>query len=543
MGKNTDKLYITQSEHSGAEGRHGASTGITHRKISAKYKKLPYYYCSLSLQPWEFPVCVVNDNKVATVFDLATIVPWLQSKGTNPTTGKPLDPKDLIKLVFSKNDEDEYCDPITKKIFNDHTHIVAIASTGNVFAYETITTLNYKAKNLVDLVSDEPFTRSDVVTIQDPHDLATDDLSQATPMLQPDHHVSPQMRSSSNAVFADKEKRVEDARAAIDRLRKKPPDRSQIDSSRESSIIEKKAQLPYNAANYSTGYTAASFTSTGMTVKTADDRALLTEEQYLLHPKKIKTKALGIIRTTHGNMDIELWPEHAPKAVYNFVKLAKSGYYNGVIFHRNIPGFMVQGGDPSGRGTGGRSIFGKNFEDEISPAHSHSKRGLISMANKGPGTNSSQFFITYDSARHLDKKHTIFGQIIGGDDVLDRLERVPVVGDKPKSRIEMTEVQILLDPFDDFLEKEKQRRETDLKKRESTEDDYQTWTNQPVKTLQNRAASSPSLGEDPKSVGKYLKGQDSRHEHVISKRPSEHIETSSVQKKVKKTGFGDFSAW
>lgn len=533
MGRNTDKLYVTQSEHSGVDGRHGSSTGITHKKISAPNRRLPFYYCSLTLQPWDHPVCAVSHDNVATIFDLLAIIPWLQTKGTDPTTGKSLDAKDLVKLNFAKNEQGEYCDPVTMKVFNDHTHIVSIRQTGNVFAYETVETLNYKAKNFKDLLSDERFTRADILTIQNPHDLTTHEKSSEG------HNTAGLVQETDQRL--DKDKKLQDARAAVARLRKGVD--QQQSAQPPSRAVEKKTPLPYNAANYTTGYTAASFTSTGMTVKTANDRALLSEEQYLLHPKKIKTKALGIIKTNHGNMEIELWPEHAPKAVYNFVKLAKSGYYDGSIFHRSIPGFMIQGGDPTGRGTGGKSIFGKDFEDEISPLFSHDRRGLISMANKGPGTNSSQFFISYDSARHLDKKHTIFGHVIGGQAVLDILEGIPVKGDKPKSAIEMTHAQILLDPFEEYLDKEKIRRDFASKQTETTEDDLQTWTNGPVKSASKAGIAKSSSEDQNEAVGKYMKSSSTKSADVGTKRLLGTTEALPSAKKPKKTGFGDFAGW
>ena len=527
MGKNTDKLYVTQSEHSGADGRHGASTGITHKKIDAPYRRLPYIFCALTLQPWEHPVCAIDEAKNATIFDLLAIVPWLQKKGTNPISGKPLEAKDLLKLNFVKNDQDEYCDPVTMKVFNDHTHIVAIRSSGNVFAFETIQTLNYKPKNWVDLVSDEPFTRADVIQIQDPHNLGDNhDISKFAHLKERNADATVLKEASKQVLPTDeKDAKVKAAKDAIERLREKGT--SKTVSKTEGAV---KKVLPYNAANYSTGYTAASFTSTGMTPSTKDDRAMLTEAEYLLKPKKVKIKGLGVIVTNHGPLDIELFPEHAPKAVYNFVKLAKSGYYNGLTFHRNIPGYMIQGGDPTGRGNGGKSFFGKDFEDEFSATQSHDRRGIISMANKGFDTNSSQFFITYEATKHLDKKHTIFGHVIGNIETLDKLERLDRDGDRPVDPIIMSEVQILIDPFEEHLKKEEFKRSKLTEKRAITDDDLHTWTNQPVNTG-NRADVVKSTAV----IGKYLE--------TGSKQEPSPSAAAPPQKKVKTKGFGDFSGW
>lgn len=129
-----------------------------------------------------------------------------------------------------------------------------------------------------------------------------------------------------------------------------------------------------------------------------------------------------ILETTSGSMEIVLYPDIAPKACENFIKLAQKGFYNGVIFHRIIKNFMIQGGDPTGTGRGGASIFGKPFEDEFSNEVLFDRPGRLAMANAGPNTNGSQFFITVTQTPWLNKKHTIFGQVISGLDSVKKLE-------------------------------------------------------------------------------------------------------------------------
>ena len=139
-----------------------------------------------------------------------------------------------------------------------------------------------------------------------------------------------------------------------------------------------------------------------------------------------------ILETTQGNVEIELMPGIAPLAVANFVGHINSGYYNDLIFHRVIQGFMVQGGDPLGNGTGGESIWGKNFPDEFSPEARFDTEGLLAMANSGPMTNGSQFFITTSTPEWLNDKHTIFGKVVKGYDNVKKIEGVEKgAGDKP----------------------------------------------------------------------------------------------------------------
>ena len=144
---------------------------------------------------------------------------------------------------------------------------------------------------------------------------------------------------------------------------------------------------------------------------------------------------IAVFETTKGNIEIELRPDLAPKAVENFVTHSKNGYYNGLIFHRVIRGFMLQTGDPSGTGRGGESIWKKSFEDEFSPSALFDKAGILAMANRGRNTNGSQFFITTVPTYWLNGKHSIFGYVIKGMDIVKAIENVPTSGrsggDKP----------------------------------------------------------------------------------------------------------------
>jgi peptidyl-prolyl cis-trans isomerase B (cyclophilin B) len=177
------------------------------------------------------------------------------------------------------------------------------------------------------------------------------------------------------------------------------------------------------------------------------------------------------MNTSMGSMTIKLFPEHAPKAVENFITHSKNHYYDGIIFHRVIKDFMIQGGDPTGTGRGGQSIYGEPFEDEFSRELFH-LRGALSMANAGPNTNGSQFFIVQNSQMdpgmrgqmeragfpaeiveaymerggtpHLDFRHTVFGQVIEGMDVVDKIAGAKTgMGDKPVEDITIESIDIM----------------------------------------------------------------------------------------------------
>ena len=318
-----------------------------------------------------------------------------------------------------------------------------------------------------------------------------------------------------------------------------------------SSLHTGKA-LPYNAAQHTTGKAAASFTSTGLTPHTSGERALLTDEEYMLRPKRVKIKGYARIQTNLGDLNVELQTEYSPKAVWNFVQLSKKGYYKDVAFHRNIRNFMIQGGDPTGTGKGGTSIWGKNFNDEFDGPLTHDSRGMLSMANKGKNTNSSQFFITYRPAKHLDRKHTIFGRVVGGLETLSRLENAPTdSSDRPTDEVRILDVVVFVDPFEEFQKQKREKDEEEKEKQEivkqgGREDERTTWTGKRVRgdgTVANDAGGG--------GVGKYLKASAANETSYADSAGANNgvaeweQETSvePVTKKAKVGGFGNFDNW
>lgn len=141
-------------------------------------------------------------------------------------------------------------------------------------------------------------------------------------------------------------------------------------------------------------------------------------------------KKIAILNTNFGKIEIELFSKLSPMTVTNFYNLAQIGYYNGVIFHRISKNFVIQAGDPTGTGEGGKSIYGANFEDEIDTLHQvykeGYKRGIVAMANAGPNTNSSQFFIMLSDRPNMPRKYTIFGKVFKGMDVVDKIASVEI---------------------------------------------------------------------------------------------------------------------
>ncbi|PVD31595.1 hypothetical protein C0Q70_07010 [Pomacea canaliculata] len=437
MGKKQhqkDKLYLTTNEW-----RHewGGYKGTQNAGENSRFRRLPFSCCSLSFQPFENPLC----TKEGVIFDLMNIVPFLKKYGLNPATGEKLSAKDLIKLHFHKNSEGKYHCPVTYKVFNENTHIVAVKQTGNVYCYEAVEQLNLKTGSFRDLLTDEPFTRKDIITIQDPLNLEKFNI-------QSFYHIRKNLKLlDEEEEQAKKDPRYRlrlinnEAKSALEELER------EYKPSPYLGIKEEKAPKAdkFNAASYSTGRVAASFTSTTIAPETQHEA--------------VKKKGYVRLVTNLGPLNVELHCDMVPRTCENFIKLCNSGYYDGTIFHRSIRNFIIQGGDPTGTGKGGESAWGEPFKDELKPNLTHAGRGVLSMANSGPNTNKSQFFFTFRSAKHLDGKHAVFGRLVGGMETLDKMEHVEVdKNDRPKEEIQIQNCTVFVNPYaeaDELLAKER----------------------------------------------------------------------------------------
>jgi peptidyl-prolyl cis-trans isomerase-like 2 len=532
--------------------------------VHASFKRLPYTFCALSLQPFTSPVCTPE----GLIFDHENILRWLINHDTNPVNGLPLKQSELIKLQFTKNEAGEYVDPVTFKAFTDNSHLVAVRhdDSANVFAYDTVERLNIKARTWRDLVSDEEFTRKDIITLQDPQSLESRDLSSFKYLKDGEDTGIVREEPSVNTDAMGSSAKIIEAKKAVARARaERAAEKASPGAKNGSTLVQmskkpaegqtaflKPKTTPYNASHHTTGLAAASFTSTGVTPHTSGALALLSDEEYLLKRGRVKQPGFVRLETNHGELNIELLPEHAPKAVWNFVRLAQKGYYNGVICHRNIRNFMLQTGDPTGTGRGGTSIWGKNFEDELEGPLKHDARGVVSMANKGKNTNSSQFFITYRAASHLDRKHTIFGRVVDGMDVLKRLEDVPVHPEtnKPKEEVKIIEAVVYVDPFEEFWKnkREGEAAEREKEERKKGDEERTTWTG---KRIRNDGKVQHHSGG---GVGKYLKAampgtaaQQSlpEEDEIVEYVDDDYYQAEQPAKKKAKGGggFGNFEGW
>jgi len=511
----SDKLWLTTQEWKYFFG--GKKPDRKADPDEVDFKRLPFDHCALSLQPFENPYC----DKDGNVFDLVHIIPYMKKYKANPCTGQPLDSKGLTKLNFQRNAAGEYHCPVMYKVFNQSTHIAAIKTTGSVFCYEAVDELNIKAKNFKDLLTDEPFVRSDIIILQDPRNMTKFNLSSF-------HHVKHSLKINDDELVRAKT----DPKARMKKVNHETRDTLQelertYKAPETVTSTTKKADL-FNAAHYSTGLRGASLTSTAYDRITQGEAAILDED--IVKYRLVKKKGYVRLNTSHGALNLELYCDVVPKTCENFMKLCTKGYYNGTVFHRSIRHFMLQGGDPTGTGSGGDSHFGGTFKDEFKPQYSHTGRGVLSMANSGPDTNKSQFFITYRSCKHLDGKHTVFGKLVGGMDVLTTLEAIGTDNkDRPVEDIILQRAVVFVDPFVEAEEELAKKREEAL--------------NEAASSSKNTTDAKKAKPEERKvfgsGVGKYI--------NPTIKKEARKAETegSKVIKKQKTTssGFGDFSSW
>ncbi|KAL5964342.1 RING-type E3 ubiquitin-protein ligase PPIL2 [Taenia solium] len=511
MGKKqhqSDKLYITNTEWSTLYGGKKAAGGG-----NVRFRRLPFNCCR-------------------------NIFPFVKKYGVNPVTGKKMKASELIKLNFCKNADGKYHCPITFKVFNQNTHIVAIRNTGNVYAY-AVERLNIKTNSYQDLLTSEPFTRKDIITIQDPGSLEKFNIS---------------------AFYHVKNSLLEKVGGGVSNIRALNPETKEILTELENFEIDvpdymysskpkepqaEKVRDTYNTAHYSTGKAAASLTSTVMEPFVVVEPAILEDD--VVRYRYVKSKGFVRLTTSHGNLNIELHCNLVPKTCENFIKLCESGAYNDTIFHRVIRHFIIQGGDPSGTGLGGDSAWGGSFPDEFRDNLKHDARGVLSMANSGPNTNKSQFFITFRPCPQLNRKHTVFGKVVGGLDTLDKVELVETdKDDRPLEEIKLLSTQVFVNPFkevDEMLARERQA----LREKEADEANDQEAPKpgnrreeeaiEAVKRAKKRGLFD-TMYQQRTGVGKFvvLSPDDSQ--------PDSNPEPSrKKQKTVLRSTLSDFSAW
>ncbi|XP_008990249.1 spliceosome-associated protein CWC27 homolog isoform X2 [Callithrix jacchus] len=248
------------------------------------------------------------------------------------------------------------------------------------------------------------------------------------------------------------------------------------------------------------------------------------------------TNGKVLLKTTAGDIDIELWSKEAPKACRNFIQLCLEAYYDNTIFHRVVPGFIVQGGDPTGTGTGGESIYGAPFKDEFHSRLRFNRRGLVAMANAGSHDNGSQFFFTLGRADELNNKHTIFGKVTG-DTVYNmlRLSEVDIDDEeRPHNPHKIKSCEVLFNPFDDIIPREIKRS-----KKEKPEEEVKKLKPKGTKnfSLLSFGEEAEEEEEEVNRVSQSMKGKSKSSHDLLKDDP--HLSSVPVVESEKGDASGD----
>lgn len=587
-----EKQYQSAREHRRNQTLRAGGGGVG--SSGSVGRPLPFDCCALTLTPFSTPVC----NPDGIMFDNTAIVPHVMKYGTDPVTGKPMTSRDIIVLNMDREESTgRWQCPVLNRPFNDRTKVVAIrhGNEANVISHEAYRELNVKAKNYLDLITGEKFTKDQVITLQDPENEAhckLRDIGHFSHTLAQREENARQQNSSAasnvkHSVTAsrimdklDKEKRKRE-RAAEDRAKKLLQKDTSGADEKPSTNMKDELKIYTDelltSMNLTSGKASGSLTSTAMGITRENKARLATEEEIIESQceqmKRLKKKGMVRMCTNRGAMDIELHCDIVPRTAMNFLLLAARGEYDGSKFHRSIPNFMIQGGKKPGvakgsdNGDGGSSAWEKPFPDEFDDRLTHSGGGVVSMANSGPGTNGRQFFVTYKSCSHLDRKHSVFGKVVGGLEILRNLERIPTDGetDRPLETVKIESMEILDDPVAEALEIERER--ILARKEEKCEAESSRKSSALGRSTIEWSAKSRSVLPPPKaikndgdgnehapiSIGKYLKVAKNQSK----KRKKSDIGVGSDNGAVaenadavsrlppppKKTTFGDFSGW
>lgn len=555
MGKKNkhskDKLHKTVSE---LKSHHvGANRDL---ELSVLHRRLKFDSCCLSLNTITgTPVGLSDTDNYCHVFDCDHIVRFLEKYQIHPVTGAKVSASNLIKLKFHRNNEGRYHCPVNLKLFNQLSKIIANKKNGNVYSFEAYQQLNVKSNNFKDLLTDEPFEREDIVIIQDPN------LAEVKWNVSDFYFVKNKLKYG-----ADDDSDQEQAGCSVNirNIDKSSILKSSLDEykSKSATIVEKFNTIlgqdvdesqkvdttgKITSSSFSDGTLARSVTSTVMPVANTQKTALLNKDE-LIYPR-VKKKGYVQVVTNFGNLNLELYCDRTPKTCHNFLLLASRGYYNNTCFHRLVKNFIIQGGDPTSSGLGGESAWGGSFQNECHADLKHDRRGVLAMANSGPDTNKSQFYITFSGSwDHLDGKHTVFGRVVGGDDTLTRMESVEVdKKDRPKREIKILEIKKFTDPFQEteLMLNEEQQTKLDGNKRKSAEDSKHS---RPLKKYRSGVGAYINLD----SLGKNSKVNNESQELINDDKTSEEQDTTSLSAKLSvfkakdskshKT-FGNFLNW
>jgi len=560
-----------------AQIRSGTATASGYSTVQ---RRLPWGHCALTLLPFENPVCVRGQggtNSPGIVFDNAAIVPFVLKHRMDPVTGDPLSVRDLITLHMDRDMEDgrQWQCPILTKHLNDHTKVVAIVqpngTDANVYSYQAYYELNVKARNYEDLMSSTKFDpQRDVIILHDPDNEEWNRKRDINTF----YHIRygkqlGLLLAGDRAAAAGDVQHSKTAQRVLEQLQKnKEQTAASQSSTQEGSTPEVLSSADNNhhtklkilasdvlGVQYTTGKAASSFTSTATEVNyEVEDREATSEEllqSQFRAMRKRKQKGYVHLKTNLGLLTLELHCDMVPRTCTSFLGLCRQGRYNGTTFHRLIPNFMIQGGKAMEPQQEDSSIWGGDFVDEFDDRLQHSSAGVVSMANSGPNTNRQQFFVTFKSCNHLDRKHSVFGTVIEGMDLLTELEKVQTdKKNRPVHEIKILSTEVVKDPAQEAHDAEQRRFQGIAAARE-----------QSTRASSAKPKLPPTTPAEARSdsVGRYLKQRlkedtilqnsstTSTSSHNAKKDAVVEVKNTSAPSRLppppKRSNFGDFSGW
>jgi peptidyl-prolyl cis-trans isomerase-like protein 2 len=540
-----EKLYQSASERS-QEFR---------RNKGGSIKPLPFECCALTLTPYENPVMrVIISKHIGIIFENSAIVPYLMKQKIDPVTGEAFESKELYTLHMDKDEETgQWQCPVLNKPFQKHTKIAAVIqrpeNEAYVYSYEALQELCFKTKNYEDLTTGRKFNKKDdVIILQDPEN---EELNKVRDINNFIHTSS--LREENKATASNDVRLSVTASRILEKVKRKRDEddaKKKLDDKSDSIKKHKVTIADLTGVVMTSGQTSGSFTSSSMGLSNENVSREATNEEVLQSQfdtlRKMKKKGFVRLTTSLGVIDLEIHCDFVPRTACNFIGLVEDGAYNGSIFHRCIPDFMVQGGKPAKKGEPERSLWGDAFRDEFDQRLTHSGGGILSMANKGSHTNLRQFFITFKSAPHLDRKHSIFGRVVKGMDVLKSIESLPTdKKDRPVEDITIMNAEVLYSPIQEAIEKnltrahqrEQIRRLEKEERRSATFDSAkECMTSNSLPNLSSNVDSS----KDTMGIGRYL---NTKKEGKTEELTTEDSVVTRLPRPPKKTVFGDFSGW
>jgi peptidyl-prolyl cis-trans isomerase-like protein 2 len=540
-----EKLYQSASERS-QEFR---------RNKGGSIKPLPFECCALTLTPYENPVMrVIISKHIGIIFENSAIVPYLMKQKIDPVTGEAFESKELYTLHMDKDEETgQWQCPVLNKPFQKHTKIAAVIqrpeNEAYVYSYEALQELCFKTKNYEDLTTGRKFNKKDdVIILQDPEN---EELNKVRDINNFIHTSS--LREENKATASNDVRLSVTASRILEKVKRKRDEddaKKKLDDKSDSIKKHKVTIADLTGVVMTSGQTSGSFTSSSMGLSNENVSREATNEEVLQSQfdtlRKMKKKGFVRLTTSLGVIDLEIHCDFVPRTACNFIGLVEDGAYNGSIFHRCIPDFMVQGGKPAKKGEPERSLWGDAFRDEFDQRLTHSGGGILSMANKGSHTNLRQFFITFKSAPHLDRKHSIFGRVVKGMDVLKSIESLPTdKKDRPVEDITIMNAEVLYSPIQEAIEKNLTRahQREQIRRLEKEERRSATFGSAKECMTSNslpNLSSNVDSSKDTMGIGRYL---NTKKEGKTEELTTEDSVVTRLPRPPKKTVFGDFSGW